>query len=195
MSLPMHVRGPPSSYYICLAIASYLCLRWAFIGINSSLIRPHYELPIAMVASSRKKRSRHGITIRKNKQSVSTAEGSSSHLNRTERALRVSVYDTMTMICLIPCTSMIPCFPASNGTDAHHCDSISNRSSPSHFTTVVLLIFPKSEPGQLLVQKIYTTTWVIKKDNIWEIVIRGNAHATVHLRTINQFLKLVHLRK
>ena len=25
-------------------------------------------------------------------------------------------------------------------------------------------------------------------------MIRGNAHATVHLRTINQFLKLVHVR-
>ena len=36
------------------------------LGINSSLIRSHYELPIAMVASSRKK-SRQGITIRKNK--------------------------------------------------------------------------------------------------------------------------------
>ena len=52
--------------------------------INSSLIRPHYGLPITMVASSRKKKSRHGITIRKNKQSVSTAEGSSSHLNCAE---------------------------------------------------------------------------------------------------------------
>ena len=30
-------------------------------------------------------------------------------------------------------SNMIPCFPASNGTDAHHCDTISNRSSPSHF--------------------------------------------------------------
>ena len=39
------------------------------LGINSSLIRPHDELPIAMVASSRKKKSRHGITIRKNKRS------------------------------------------------------------------------------------------------------------------------------
>ena len=29
------------------------------LGINSSVIRPHYELPIAMVASSRKKKSRH----------------------------------------------------------------------------------------------------------------------------------------
>ena len=31
-------------------------------------------------------------------------------------------------------SNMIPCFPASNGTDAHHCDTISNRSSLSHFT-------------------------------------------------------------
>ena len=28
----------------------------------------------------------------------------------------------------------------------------------------------------------------------WEIVMRGNAHAVVHLRMIHQFLKLVHLR-
>ena len=35
------------------------------LGINSSLIRPHDELPIAMAASSRKNKSRQGITIRK----------------------------------------------------------------------------------------------------------------------------------
>ena len=29
---------------------------------------------------------------------------------------------------------MIPCFPANNRTYAHHCDIVSNRSSPSHFT-------------------------------------------------------------
>src|SRR6056300_775342 len=38
------------------------------IGINSSLIRPHYELPIDVVASSMKNKSHQGITIRKNKQ-------------------------------------------------------------------------------------------------------------------------------
>ena len=53
------------------------------LGINSSLIRPHYELPIAMVASSRKK-SRQGMTIRNNQQPVSIVESSSSHLNRTD---------------------------------------------------------------------------------------------------------------
>ena len=76
------------------------------LGINSSLIRPHYELSIVMVASSMKKKSRLGIliTIRENKQSVGSA------------------------------SNMIPCFPVSNGTDAHRCDTISNRSSPSHFT-------------------------------------------------------------
>ena len=95
------------------------------LGINSSLIRPHYELPIAMVASSRKKKSRHGITIRKNKQSVSTAEGSSSHLNRTESSHSNNVRSA---------SNMIPCFPANNSTDVHHCDIVSSRSSPSHFT-------------------------------------------------------------
>ena len=97
--------------------------------INSSLIRPHYELPIAMVASSRKKKSRkksrHGITIRKNKWSVSTVEGSSSHLNRTKSSHSNNVESA---------SNMIPCFHASNGTDAHYCDTISNRSSPSQFT-------------------------------------------------------------
>ena len=54
------------------------------LGINSSLICPHYELLIAMVASPRKNKSRQGITIRKNKQPVSTVESSSSHLNRIQ---------------------------------------------------------------------------------------------------------------
>ena len=39
-------------------------------GINSSLIRPLYELPIDTIASPQKK-SRQGITIRRNKQSTS----------------------------------------------------------------------------------------------------------------------------
>ena len=62
---------------------------------------------------------------------------------------------------------------------------------PRHLISqrIVLLIFSEPEPGQL--QTIYATGWKIKKDIIREIVIRGNAHATVHLRTINQFLKLV----
>ena len=38
------------------------------LGIDPSLIRSHYELPIDTVASSRKNKSRQGITIRKNKQ-------------------------------------------------------------------------------------------------------------------------------
>ena len=95
------------------------------LGINSSLIRPHYELPIAMVASSGKKKSRQGITIRKNKQPVSTIDSSSSHLNRTESSHSNYVRSA---------SNMIPCFPANNSTDAHHCDTVSNRSSPSHFT-------------------------------------------------------------
>ena len=114
------------------------------------------ELPITMVASSRKKKSRHGITIRKNKQSVSTAEGSSSHLNRTESSHSNNVGSA---------SNMIPCFPASNGTDAHHCDTISNRSSPSHFT--------KDSPSNISQVRTRPTTnnlchsaWKIKKDII-----------------------------
>jgi hypothetical protein len=122
------------------------------LGINSYLIRPHYELPIAMVASSRKKKSSHGITIRKNKQSESTTGGLTSHLNRTESSHSNNVGSA---------SNMIPCFPASNGTDAHHCDTISNRSSPSHFTKDSPC---KSEPGQL--QKNYATAWKIKSKTI-----------------------------
>ena len=48
--------------------------------IDPSLIRSHYDLPIDMVASSRKNKSRQGRTIRKNKQPVSIVESSSSHL-------------------------------------------------------------------------------------------------------------------
>ena len=95
------------------------------LGIDPSLIRSHYELPIDMVASSRNNKSRQGITIRKNKQSMSTVEGSSSHLNRTESFHSSNVRSA---------SIMIPCFPANNSTDAHHCDIVSNRSSPSHFT-------------------------------------------------------------
>ena len=38
-----------------------------------------------------------------------------------------------------------------NSTDVHDCDIVSSRSSPSHFTKdiILLLILPKSEPGQL----------------------------------------------
>jgi hypothetical protein len=68
------------------------------LGIKSSLIRPHYELPIPVVASSRKKKSRQGITIRENKQPVSTVEGSSSHyyIELSLKQRKVSVYyDTL----------------------------------------------------------------------------------------------------
>ena len=35
--------------------------------------------------------------------------------------------------CIYDYINMIPCFPANNSTDAHHCDIVSNRSSPSYF--------------------------------------------------------------
>jgi hypothetical protein len=95
------------------------------LGINSSLIRPHYELPIDTIASSRKKKSRQGITIRRNKRFMSTVESSSSHLNRTESSHSSNVR-------LAP--NMIPCFPANNNTDVHHCDIVSNCSSTPHIT-------------------------------------------------------------
>ena len=90
--------------------------------------------------------------------------------------------------------NMIPCFPTSSGVDAHHCDAVSNSSSPSHFTKDILFNIPKSEPGQR--QKNYATAcWKITKDIIREIVMRRNAHAALYLGMINQFQELLYLRK
>jgi len=94
------------------------------LGINPSLIRSHYELPLDTVASSKKK-SRQGITIRRNKRSMSTDESSSSYLNRTESSHSSN---------LRPAPNMIPCFPANNNTDVHPCDIVSNCSSTPHTT-------------------------------------------------------------
>ena len=90
------------------------------LGIDPSLIRP-----IDTVASSRKNKSRQGITIRKNKQPMSIDQISNSHVNRTDSAHSNNVRSA---------SNMIPCFPANNSTDVHHCDIVSSRSSPSHFT-------------------------------------------------------------
>ena len=57
-----------------------------------------------------------------------------------------------------------PCFPANNSTDAHHCDTMSNVPRHLSLQRIVLLIFPKSETGQL--QTMYATAWKIKKDII-----------------------------
>ena len=63
---------------------------------------------------------------------------------------------------------MIPCFPASNGTEAHHCDTVSNRSSPSHFTTDSPSNISKVRTRPTIVlQTIYATAWKIKKDIIY----------------------------
>jgi hypothetical protein len=92
-------------------------------------------------ASSRKNKSRQGITIRKNKQPVSIDQSSNSHLNRTDSSHSINVRSA---------SNMIPCFPVNNSTDMHHCDIVSSRSSPSQFTKdKLLIILPKSEPGQL----------------------------------------------
>ena len=101
----------------------YACVE--SLGINPSLIRSHYELPLDTVASSKKK-SRQGITIRRNKRSMNTDESSSSYLNRTESSHSSNLR-------LAP--NMIPCFPANNNTDVHPCDIVSNCSStpPSYY--------------------------------------------------------------
>ena len=80
------------------------------LGVNSSLIRPHYELPIDMVASSRKNKSRQSITVRKNKQPVSIGQSSNSHVNRTDSAHSINARSA---------SNMIPCSPANNSTDVH----------------------------------------------------------------------------
>jgi hypothetical protein len=85
------------------------------LGINPFLILPQYELPIDMVASSRKNKSRQDITIRKTKQPVSIDQSSNSHLNRTESSHSNNVRSA---------SNMIPCFPANNSTDVHHCDIV-----------------------------------------------------------------------
>ena len=95
------------------------------LDIDPSLIRSHYELPIDTVAFSRKNKSRQGITIRKNKQPVSIGQSSNSHVNRTDSAHSINASSA---------SNMIPCFPANNSTDVHHCDIVSSHSSPSHFT-------------------------------------------------------------
>ena len=65
-----------------------------------------------------------------------------------------------------PASNMRPCFPASNGTDVHHCDTVTlHQIVPRHLILqriVLQIIFPKSEPGQL--QKNYDTACLeIKK--------------------------------
>ena len=73
---------------------------------------------------------------------------------------------------------MIPCFPANNSTDVHHCDIVSSRSSPSHFTKdTPFHTFPSQ--NQVNYKKIKPLFWKIKKDIIWEIEIRENAHAAI----------------
>ena len=59
---------------------------------------------------------------------------------------------------------------------------------------IVHLILPKSEPGQLQKKLNHCLKnqkgYYLRNGNM-----EGNAHAAIHLRTINQFQKLVYLRK
>ena len=101
-----------------------------------------YELPIDMVASSRKNKSRQGITIRKNQQPVSIDQSSNSHLNRTDSAHSNNVrsasnsYDTLLSrpITVLMCITVTL-----------------YQVIPRHLILqrILLLILPKSEPGQL----------------------------------------------
>ena len=96
----------------------------------------------------RKNKSRQGITIRKNKQPVSIDQSSNSHLNRTDSAHSNNVRSA---------SNMIPCFPANNSTDVHHCVTW-YQVFPRHLILqrilLLICILPKSEPGQLSYKKI-----------------------------------------
>ena len=100
------------------------------LGIDPSLIRSYYELPIYTVASSRKNKSRQGITIRKNKQPVSIGQSSNSHVNRTDSAHSNNARSA---------SNMIPCFPANNSTDVHHV--ILYQVVPRHLILQMILLF------------------------------------------------------
>jgi hypothetical protein len=137
-----------------------------------------------MVASSKKNKSCQGITIRKNKQPVSIGQSSNAHVNRTDSAHSNNIRSA---------SNMIPCFPANNSTDVNHCDIVSSRSSPSHFT--------KDTPFNTSQVRTRSTTKKLNHclENQKGYYLRnrntGNFHAAIHLRMINQFLKLVYLRK
>ena len=113
-----------------------------------------YELPIDMVASSRKNKSRQGITIRKNQQPVSIDQSSNSHLNRTDSAHSNNVrsasnsYDTLLSrpITVLMCITVTL-----------------YQVIPRHLILqrILLLILPKSEPGQL--QKKLNHCWENQK--------------------------------
>jgi hypothetical protein len=63
---------------------------------------------------------------------------------------------------------MIPCFPTSSDTDAHHLDTASNLSSPSHFKKgYYFQYFPSQNPVNY---KNYATSWKITRDIIWRNV-------------------------
>ena len=85
-------------------------------------------------------------------------------------------------------SNMIPCFPANNSTDVHHCDIVSSRSSPSHFT--------KDSPFNTSQVRTRSTNIRYKKIKpyffIYIYIDKENAHAAIHLRMINQ---IVYLRK
>ena len=77
------------------------------LGIDPSLIRTD------TATSSRKNKSRQGITIRTHKQPVSIGQSSNSRVNRTDSAHPINARSA---------SNMIPCFPANNSTDVHHYD-------------------------------------------------------------------------
>ena len=144
------------------------------LGINPSLIRP-----IDTVASSRKNKSRQGITIRKNRQPVSIGQSSNFRVNRTDSAHSINARSA---------SNMIPCSPANNSTDMHHYDIASSRSSPSHFTN----------DTPLNISKVRTRSTTKKLNHCLENLIGYNLRnrntgkcscCAIHHRTINQVLK------
>ena len=116
------------------------------LGIDPSIIRQYYALSNSTGTFSTTKKSRHCLTIRKNKKSASTAGSSSSYSNRSESSQSNNVGKIF---------NMIPCFPISSDTDAHHLDTVSNPSSPSHFTKDIPFNISQVRTRSTMIQKNY----------------------------------------
>ena len=79
------------------------------------------------------KKSRQGVTIRRNKQSTSTAKSLSPYLNRTESSHSSNSKRAPNMIPYFP-ANIVTDSSQEDYTDEHPCGIVSNRSSTLHIT-------------------------------------------------------------
>ena len=110
--------------------------------------------------SSKAKKSRRCLTVRKNKRSAGTGGSSSTHSNPTKSYQPNNVRTTR---------YMIPCSPTSSDTAAHNFDTVSNASSPSHFTKNI-----SSNVSQVRIRsttKKLRHAWKITKNIIFDIFV------------------------